>query len=106
MKELTTTRSPTGRSRTPLPPSTTFPHELVAEDVAGPHEQDVAAEQVQVRAARGGPPHPQDDVVVVEDLRVRDDLHRHLVDPGPGRRPHRAPSLPAGGAGTITEPLS
>jgi hypothetical protein len=64
-------------------------HELVAQDVAGPHERDVAADQVQVGAAAGGLADLDDDVVVVEQLRVGDRLDGDLVDAGPGGGPHR-----------------
>src|SRR5690348_10532698 len=67
-------------------------HELVAEDVPGPHGRDVAAEQVQVRAAGGAEADLEDHVLRVEDLRVGHRFHGGLVDSGPAQRLHlRAP---------------
>src|SRR4051794_13181464 len=70
-------------------------HELVPEHVTGAHRGDVAAQQVQVRAAGHRQADLEDDVVVVEDLRLRDVLHPDLVDAPPGHRLHRTPPLGA-----------
>ena len=70
-------------------------HELVAEHVPGAHRGDVAAHQVQVRAAGHRQADLEDDVVVVEDLRLRDVLDPDLVDPAPGHRLHSTPPLAA-----------
>ena len=78
-------------------------HELVAEHVAGAHRGDVAAQQVQVRAAGHRQADLEDDVVVVEDRRLRDVLHPDLVDPAPGHRLHRTPPL---GAALVQPPAA
>src|SRR3954453_19382474 len=70
-------------------------HELVPEHVAGPHRRAAAAQTVQVRAAGHRQADLEDDVVVVEDLRLGDVLHADLVDPAPGHRLHRTPAFGA-----------
>ena len=58
MNEHTTTRSPTLRFAHARPDFDDLAHELVAEHVARAHRRDVAAEQVQVRAAHRAQPAP------------------------------------------------
>jgi hypothetical protein len=63
-------------------------HELVAKHVALAHERDVAAEQVQVRAAGDGAADLHDDVPPVADLRLRHVPQADLVHALPAQRPH------------------
>src|SRR4051812_26205224 len=70
-------------------------HELVPEHVPRAHGRDVAAHQVQVRAAGRTQPYLEDDVVAVEDPGLGDVLDADLVDPAPGHRLHRTPALGA-----------
>ena len=63
-----------------------------------PASADVAAEQVQVRAAGRGEIDLDDDVLGVEDLRVGHGLDSELVYPCPAQRLHLTAPLPRGRA--------
>ena len=89
--EGTTTRSPGLRSRVCGPDLDDLAHVLVPDDVALAHGRDVAAEQMQIRPARGRQPDLEDRVVWIDDLRVRDRLDLQVVDAHPAERPHDDP---------------
>src|SRR6185312_810860 len=76
--------------------------ELVAEHVARLHCRDVAAEEMQVRAAHRARPHLQDDVLAVAYPRLGDLLDLDVVRALPAQRLHSRPSPWATRSATAT----
>src|SRR3954463_15693119 len=65
-----------------------YPHELMADPVAGLHRRDVAVDEMQVGAAGGRHGDAEDGVVGVDDLGILHRCDAQVVDAVPNESAH------------------
>src|SRR5262249_22502909 len=69
-----------------------FAHEFMAENVAAFHPGDVAVVDVQIGAADGGERDAHDGIVRIQNARVGNRLHAHIIRAVPADRFHAVTS--------------